>query len=80
MCNSAIQKLLRDLETHCFDGSELNVAIDRALPGLANETAAAALKTGAVKLYANSVRIDTAIELFLAFLETEMANNSRMRA
>jgi hypothetical protein len=65
------KKLWRALEAHCHDGTELHGAIDRALPGLENATAAEVIKTAVKSKYANSIKIDIAIELFLAQFEAE---------
>jgi hypothetical protein len=72
VCNDQrFAKLLRDLEAHCHDGTELHVVIDRNLPGLENAEAAVTIKAASKSTYSDSIRINTAIELFLAFLETE---------
>jgi hypothetical protein len=71
-------KLLRDLETHSFDGTETHRAIDHALPGIENADATATIKAADKAIYANSISIDVAFELFLAFRESEeRAGHSR---
>jgi hypothetical protein len=66
-----IAKLLRALEAHGYDGSEVHGVIDHALPGLENAAAAEVIKTAVKSKYANSIKIDIAIELFLAQFEAE---------
>jgi hypothetical protein len=59
-------KLLRDLEAHSHDGTELHGAIDRALPGLENADAAAAIKAAVEAFYAGSIKADIVVEITTA--------------
>jgi hypothetical protein len=63
------EKLHRALAPHSFDGTELDHAIDRELPGLENDILAAAIKSRIKTRYGATIPLNTAIELVLKLLE-----------
>jgi hypothetical protein len=63
------EKLHHALAPHSFDGTELDHAIDRELPGLEEDVLAAAIKDRIKTRYGNTVPLDTAIEIILKLLE-----------
>jgi hypothetical protein len=64
------EKLRRALAEHALDGTEIHHVIDRALPGLEQAAAAAAIKAEIKARYSHSIPIDIAIEKILTLLET----------
>jgi hypothetical protein len=58
------EKLRRILSAHCHDGTEVHGAVDHALPGIENTTAVKMIKAAVESQYANSISIDTVIDLF----------------
>jgi hypothetical protein len=79
--DQGVAKLLHDLITpYCRDGTELFAMLDKLLPGLEHTAAVKAIKARAIALYADSIGIDTIVDVVTPFVETETSNNSRMCA
>jgi hypothetical protein len=81
LCRDIRSAKLRDaLSRHGYDGSEVDGHVNRQLPGLESRDTAISIQNAIEKQYCDTIRVDTAIELFMAFLETEASNNSCTRA
>ena len=63
------EKLRRVFAPYCLDGTEIHFAIDHALPGLENETAATRIKGAAEAKYHDTVRLDIIIEIAAELLD-----------
>jgi hypothetical protein len=61
-------RLYRALLEAIFDGTEAYHIIDRALPGLENETAAVKIKHAVLVQYKDTIPVSTVIEIMMVLL------------